>query len=95
MQMYLHRLFLLTSRKWITFVQNQFNELAMTNKKKNEIEQGRMTVQDAVSAYGSSQHDVIGNEDRIPEGYVSFERFGEIFHQTLDECYEKLHAHRQ
>ena len=67
----------------------------MTNKKKNEIEQSRMTVQDAVSAYGTTQRDVFGNEDRIPEGYVSLERFGEIFHQTLDECYEKLHANRQ
>ena len=67
----------------------------MTNKKKNKIEQNRMIIQDSVATYGATEHDAFGNEDRIPEGYVSLERFGEIFHQTLDECYEKLHANRQ
>ena len=26
----------------------------------------------------------------IPEGYMSLEQFGEIFHQKLDDCYAHL-----
>ena len=26
----------------------------------------------------------------IPEGFMTLERFGELFHQKLDACYERL-----
>jgi len=28
----------------------------------------------------------------IPEGYMSLERFGELFHQKLDACYAQLRS---
>lgn len=28
----------------------------------------------------------------IPEGYMSLERFGELFHQKLDACYAQLQS---
>ncbi len=28
----------------------------------------------------------------IPEGYMSLEEFGNLFHQKLDEAYAKLHS---
>ena len=30
--------------------------------------------------------------DGIPEGYMSLERFGELFHQKLDACYAQLRS---
>ena len=30
--------------------------------------------------------------DGIPEGYISLERFGELFHQKLDACYAQLRS---
>ena len=30
--------------------------------------------------------------DEIPEGYMTLERFGELFHQKLDACYARLQS---
>ena len=40
-------------------------------------------------AYGNTevQYAPPGN---IPQGYMSLEQFGELFHQKLDECYAHL-----
>lgn len=45
--------------------------------------------------YGSVQPSMprpYPSSDRIPEGYMSLRRFGELFHQKLDACYAQLQS---
>ena len=49
-------------------------------------------------AYGSVQPSMplpYPSSDRIPEGYMSLKRFGELFHQKLDACYAQLRSDRK
>ena len=34
----------------------------------------------------------VGKAKPIPEGYMSLDEFGSIFHRKLDEAYAKLHS---
>ena len=34
----------------------------------------------------------VGKAKPIPEGYMSLDEFGSIFHRKLDEAYAKLHV---
>lgn len=46
-------------------------------------------------SYGSVQASMTlpyPSSDRIPEGYMSLKRFGELFHQKLDACYAQLRS---
>lgn len=46
-------------------------------------------------AYGETRHTMSmphGSSIDIPAGYMSLERFGELFHQKLDACYAELHG---
>ena len=33
--------------------------------------------------------------NEIPEGFVTLERFGELFHQKLDACYARLQGYSE
>ena len=52
-------------------------------KKQNSSE-----VQEPLATYGISHNPVVINDAVIPDGYISLEQFGEIFHQKLDASYE-------
>jgi len=44
-------------------------------------------------AYGNTDQVIPAqyvNSGNIPQGYMSLEQFGELFHQKLDECYAHL-----
>ena len=57
----------------------------LQNKKQNCSE-----VQEPLATYGISHNPVVINDAIIPDGYMSLEQFGEIFHQKLDASYENL-----
>jgi hypothetical protein len=52
-------------------------------------------VQEPLASYGISRNPVVINDADIPDGYISLEQFGEIFHQKLDASYENLQNNRQ
>ena len=47
-------------------------------------------VNEPVAAYAIPPQSVATNDKYLPEGYMSLEQFGEIFHQKLDDCYAHL-----
>lgn len=63
-----------------------------TYKTKKQIQS---EVQEPLATYGVSHTPIVGNDSVIPAGYMSLERFGEIFHQKLDANYENLQSNRQ
>lgn len=49
-------------------------------------------------AFGNTQPVMplhFGISDNIPNGYMSLEQFGELFHQKLDACYAHLPSDNQ
>ena len=56
--------------------------------------QNHSVVQEPLAAYGISHSPVVINDSVIPDGYMSLEQFGEIFHQKLDANYENLQNNR-
>lgn len=54
--------------------------------------QNRSEVQEPIGTYGISHNPIVINDSVIPEGYMSLEQFGEIFHQKLDTNYENLQS---
>ena len=62
----------------------------------DDIEEAKVSVaSEPQVAYGNAQpstplpcHSMNG----IPEGYMSLERFGDLFHQKLDACYAQLRS---
>ena len=63
-----------------------------TYKTKKQIQS---EVQEPLATYGVSYNPIVGNDSMIPAGYMSLERFGEIFHQKLDANYENLQSNRR
>ena len=57
--------------------------------------QNRSEVQEPLATYGISHNSVVINNLVIPDGYMSLEQFGEIFHQKLDASYENLQSNRK
>lgn len=56
--------------------------------------QNHSVVQEPLATYGISHNPVVINDSVIPDGYMSLEQFGEIFHQKLDANYENLQSNR-
>jgi hypothetical protein len=56
--------------------------------------QNHSVVQEPLAAYGISHSPVVINDSVIPDGYMSLEQFGEIFHKKLDANYENLQSNR-
>jgi hypothetical protein len=59
----------------------------------NQEEQSASMAAEPQVAYGESQQIKsipLGSSQNIPLGYMSLERFGELFHQKLDACYAEL-----
>ncbi len=52
-------------------------------------------VQEPLGTYGIARNPVVLNDSKIPDGYMSLDQFGEIFHQKLDTNYENLQSNRQ
>ena len=60
-------------------------------KKYKEKEPNIATAEEPAVVYNTAQKKTTKTENNdIPLGYMSLERFGEIFHQKLDDCYENL-----
>lgn len=57
--------------------------------------QNHSVVQEPLATYGISHSPVVINDSVIPDGYMSLEQFGEIFHQKLDANYENIQNNRQ
>ena len=52
-------------------------------------------VSEPEAVYGiAQQSDImqIVNGRDVPEGYMTLEKFGELFHKKLDDCYAKLQS---
>lgn len=50
-------------------------------------------VSEPEAVYGIAQQSKIMpmvNDRDVPEGYMTLEEFGELFHKKLDDCYAKL-----
>ena len=63
----------------------------MTKKQYKEKELKAMVAEEPAVVYNTAQKKTTKTEnDDIPLGYMSLERFGDIFHQKLDDCYENL-----
>ena len=52
-------------------------------------------MQEPLGTYGIARNPVVLNDSEIPDGYMSLDQFGEIFHQKLDTNYENLQSNRQ
>lgn len=52
-------------------------------------------VQEPLGTYGIARNPVVLNDSVIPDGYMSLDQFGEIFHQKLDTNYENIQSNRQ
>ncbi|MBQ6156394.1 MAG: hypothetical protein IJK22_07305 [Bacteroidales bacterium] len=52
-------------------------------------------VNEPVAAYAIPPQSVATNDKYLPDGYMSLEQFGEIFHQKLNACYENVQSDRQ
>ena len=57
--------------------------------------QNRSKVQEPLCTYGIPRNPVVLNDSEIPDGHISLEQFGEIFHQKLDTNYENIQSNRQ
>ncbi len=52
-------------------------------------------VSEPEAVYGIAQQSKIMpmvNDRDVPEGYMTLEEFGELFHKKLDDCYAKLQS---
>ena len=49
-------------------------------------------VNEPVVAYKTTQQSTQGMANDIPEGYMTLDTFGEIFHRKLDECYANIQS---
>ncbi|MBR3551646.1 MAG: hypothetical protein IKO09_06625 [Bacteroidales bacterium] len=58
-------------------------------------QQSQPVVQEPLASYGIPCHPVELIDQGLPEGYMSLEQFGEIFHEKLDKNYENLQSNRQ
>ena len=52
-------------------------------------------VNEPVAAYAISPQSVAMDDKYLPDGYMSLEQFGELFHQKLNACYENVQSGRQ
>lgn len=52
-------------------------------------------VNEPVASYCIPQQTIAMNDKYLPDGYMSLEQFGEIFHQKLNACYENIQSDRQ
>jgi hypothetical protein len=52
-------------------------------------------VQEPLATYGVPQQMTALKDDCLPDGFMSLDRFGEIFHQKLDACYENIQSNSQ
>lgn len=52
-------------------------------------------VNESAATYGIPQQTITMNDKYLPDGYMSLEQFGEIFHQKLNACYENVQSDRQ
>lgn len=57
--------------------------------------QNRSEVREPLGTYSASHNPIVINDSVIPDGYLSLERFGEIFHQKLDTNYENLQSNHK
>jgi hypothetical protein len=63
------------------------------NPHDNEEEKNSSIASEPQMAYGNAPqttHLQYNYPQNIPEGYMSLEQFGEVFHQKLDDCYAHL-----
>ena len=63
-----------------------------TYKTKN---QNDMEAQEPIAPYKISRQTIAMKDKYLPDGYMSLDQFGEIFHQKLDACYENIRSDRQ
>lgn len=56
------------------------------------IESTAEEANEPVVAYKTTQQSSQGIVNDIPEGYMSLDTFGEIFHRKLDECYANIQS---
>jgi hypothetical protein len=68
---------------------------AMKKRTYKTKQQSHPVVQEPLSSYGIPCHPVELIDQGLPEGYMSLEQFGEIFHEKLDKNYENLQSNRQ
>lgn len=62
----------------------------MTKKYKGK-ESNIASAEEPAVVYNTAQKKTTKTENNdIPLGYISLERFGDLFHQKLDDCHEKL-----
>lgn len=52
--------------------------------------QDNMEVHEPTAMYGISHQAPVVEDTLLPDGYMSLEQFGDIFHQKLDACYENI-----
>ncbi len=63
----------------------------MTKKQYPKKEPKAMMAEEPAVLYNAVRQPLTRTENNdIPMGYMSLERFGDIFHQKLDDCYENL-----
>lgn len=63
----------------------------MTKKQYKEKELKAMVAEEPAVLYNALRQPLTKTENNdIPLGYMSLERFGDLFHQKLDDCHEKL-----
>lgn len=79
-------------KKCVSLPIEKWNEMKKTYKIKNT---DTPEVNEPASVYHAVQQMHLSEEAPIPVGCVTLDQFGEIFHQKLDECYEKLSGSRQ
>ena len=63
--------------------------------KQQEEEENVKEASEPEAVYGiAQQSDIIPmvNGRDVPEGYMTLEKFGELFHKKLDDCYAKLQS---
>ncbi len=51
-----------------------------------------LEAKEPAAAYKTTQQYPEDLSSQIPEGYMSLDSFGEIFHKKLDECYANLQS---
>lgn len=65
---------------------------AMKKRTYKTKKQNRSEAQEPLATYGVMQQTPVMNDNILPDGYMSLDRFGEIFHQKLDACYENIQS---
>jgi len=49
-----------------------------------------MEVHEPQAMYEISHQTVVVEDTILPDGYMSLDQFGDIFHEKLDTCYENI-----